>query len=355
MRAEELEYELPEELIAQEPAPQREAARLLVMARHDAAFTHATIAALPALAAPALFVFNDTRVLPARLVGSKPSGGRFELLLVERVGAAGVQEQWLCMARPLKSMRPGLELSVAEPHGATRLAIAIGERVGEALLAVTLRAEGGVEQALEAVGELPLPPYIARKPEPSDRERYQTVFAREPGAIAAPTAGLHFGEQLLAALAAAGHERAHVTLHVGPGTFAPLNAADLRDHAMHSERYIISAETAAAVQRAKQAKRPVIAVGTTVVRTLEACAREHGQVVAARGSTALCIYPPYEFQVVDGLLTNFHLPRSTLLALVMAFAGVDAVRAAYREAVRERYRFFSYGDAMFIQPNRSPC
>ena len=350
MLAEELEYDLPEALIAQEPAPVREASRLLVMERGAARFTHTGIAALPELTAPALFVFNDTRVLPARLVGKKPSGGRFELLLVERLGQPGREERWLCMGRPLKGLREGMALHIGEPGREGALTVEIEARRSETLLAVTLRAEVEIERALAAVGELPLPPYITRPPTHGDRERYQTVFARVPGAVAAPTAGLHFGEQLLARLASCGHERAHVTLHVGPGTFAPLNTNDLRDHVMHSERYAISSETAEAVRKAKREGRPVIAVGTTVVRTLEACAREHGEVVAGAAATALCIYPPYQFRVVDGLVTNFHLPRSTLLALVMALAGVEPVRAAYREAVRERYRFFSYGDAMFVRP-----
>jgi S-adenosylmethionine:tRNA ribosyltransferase-isomerase len=202
-----------------------------------------------------------------------------------------------------------------------------------------------------------LPPYIARNPEaqssPEDRERYQTVFAREPGAVAAPTAGLHFGPELLTALEQHGHERAFVTLHVGPGTFAPLNVDDLREHPMHEERYQIPAETVEKVASARAQGRPVIAVGTTVVRTLESAFRELEGLRAGPGSTRLCIYPPYRFRVVDGLLTNFHLPRSTLLALVMAFAGSEEVRTAYRQAVQARYRFFSYGDAMLVRPSAS--
>ncbi|MET0340590.1 MAG: tRNA preQ1(34) S-adenosylmethionine ribosyltransferase-isomerase QueA [Polyangiales bacterium] len=343
MRADELDYDLPEALIAQEPAPLREAARLLVMRRTSGALTHEGIAALPGLLPPALFVFNDVRVIPARLRGVKPSGGRFEILLVDREAGAGREETWLCMARPLKSLRPGMQLAVGA------LAIEVGERVGD-LLRVTLRAECDVLPALEAAGELPLPPYIARPSEARDQERYQTVFARAPGAVAAPTAGLHFGDGLLAALDAAGHRRAFVTLYVGPGTFAPLNVDDLRDHPMHRERYEIPAETALAIDAAKREGRPVVAVGTTVVRTLEASARAHGRVVPGPDSTDICIYPPYDFRVVDALVTNFHLPRSTLLALVMAFAGIEPARAAYREAVRAEYRFFSYGDAMLIAP-----
>ena len=349
MRADELDYDLPEALIAQEPAPEREAARMLVMTRGRAQFAHAQVSDLPGLLPPSLFVFNDTRVIPARLRGQRPSGGKFELLLVERLdkGAAeesAREERWLCMARPLKSLRPGLQLKVGA------LSIEVGERVGETLLAVTLRAEIGVERALATAGELPLPPYIVRPPAARDSERYQTVFARAPGAVAAPTAGLHFGTGLLRALEAAGHQRAFVTLHVGPGTFAPLSVEHLRDHPMHSERFEISSACAVAIREAKRTGRPVVAVGTTVVRTLEASAREHGVVTAGAGATDLCIYPPYAWQVIDALLTNFHLPRSTLLALVMAFAGTDAVRAAYLEAVHERYRFFSYGDAMLIKP-----
>jgi S-adenosylmethionine:tRNA ribosyltransferase-isomerase len=346
MRAEELDYDLPEALIAQEPPAEREAARLLVMARHGSALSHARITDLPRLLPPALFVFNDTRVIPARLLGQRPSGGKFELLLVERTDtSAGAHEQrWLCMARPLKSLRAGMQLTVGS------LEIEVLERVSETLLAVCLRAEQGVERALAASGELPLPPYIARRPVERDNERYQTVFARTPGAVAAPTAGLHFGEGLLRALEAHGHQRAFVTLHVGPGTFAPLNVEDLAEHPMHSERYEISSACAVAIREAKRAGRPIVAVGTTVVRTLEASAREHGEVTAGASSTNLCIYPPYELRVIDALVTNFHLPRSTLLALVMAFAGIEPVRAAYRAAVAEQYRFFSYGDAMLIQP-----
>ncbi|MDB4973685.1 MAG: S-adenosylmethionine tRNA ribosyltransferase-isomerase [Myxococcaceae bacterium] len=348
MRAEELDYDLPEALIAQEPAAEREAARLLVMTRHRPELAHARIGDLPKLLPPSLFVFNDTRVIPARLLGLKPSGGKFELLLVERSDVDdapdGSEQRWLCMARPLKSLRPGLLLSVGE------LSIEVGERVSETLLAVTLRAARGVDAALASAGEMPLPPYIARPAVERDKERYQTVFARAPGAVAAPTAGLHFGTPLLRALEAAGHQRAFVTLHVGPGTFAPLSVDELSEHPMHSERYEISTACAIAVREAKREGRPVVAVGTTVVRTLEASARQHGEVSAGRSSTNLFIYPPCELRVVDALVTNFHLPRSTLLALVMAFAGTEEVRAAYREAVRERYRFFSYGDAMLIKP-----
>jgi S-adenosylmethionine:tRNA ribosyltransferase-isomerase len=358
MRADELDYELPTDLIAQVPAAERESARLLVLERRSGALSHRVVRELPELLPPALFVFNDTRVIPARLLGTKPSGGRFELLLVERV-AGGVEargsarepneaELWRAMGRPLKSLRPGTVLEVGS------LRIELGPRLDETLIELRLSAPEGVAAALEAVGRVPLPPYIARDPaqvsSAQDRARYQTVFARAPGAVAAPTAGLHFGEALLEALAARGHERAFVTLHVGPGTFAPLSVAHLSEHPMHEEQYEIPAETAAAVARAKASGRPVIAVGTTVVRTLESAWREGEGLVSGAGATRLCIYPPYAFRAVDGLVTNFHLPRPTLLALVMAFAGVEPVRGAYRAAVDARYRFFSYGDAMLVRP-----
>lgn len=347
MQVAELDYTLPEALIAQHPSAQREAARLLVLARDTGALQHASVADIAQRLPPALFVFNDTRVLPARILGVKPSGGRFELLLVERLSAQGNQERWLCMGKPLKSLRPGLALQVDE------LALLIGERQSDALIEVTLSAEAGVAAALERVGQLPLPPYVTRAPELADRERYQTVFARHAGAVAAPTAGLHFGEAALASLAAAGHETAFVTLHVGPGTFAPLAVEDLASHPMHEEAYSIAPETIAAIERAKREGRPVVAVGTTVVRTLEACVRERGALIAGPGRTRICIYPPYAFQVVDALITNFHLPRSTLLALVMAFASPAHVRSAYQAAIDARYRFFSYGDAMLIADGRT--
>jgi S-adenosylmethionine:tRNA ribosyltransferase-isomerase len=344
MRVDELDYVLPDALIAKYPPVEREAARLLILARDTGALTHGTVLDLPQLFSSALFVFNDTRVLPARLVGQKPSGGRFELLLVERLSAPGARERWLCMGKPLKNLRPGLALRLGP------LQIEVGARESEQLIEVELTvAEGLVEAALQAVGQLPLPPYLARAPEGLDSARYQTVFARELGAVAAPTAGLHFGERMLEALQVHGHERAFVTLHVGPGTFAPLNVDDLAAHPMHAESYAISTETVAAIARAKQAGRPVIAVGTTVVRTLESCAARHGGVLQAETArTQLCIYPPYKFHVVDALVTNFHLPRSTLLALVMAFGATEHVRAAYQAAIAAQYRFFSYGDAMLI-------
>lgn len=344
VRADELDYDLPEELIAQAPPAERDGARLCVFERGDSTVQHRRVTELAGLLPPALWVFNDTRVIPARVKAQRQSGGQVELLLLERVAGEGTTEIWHCMARPAKRLRVGEELEV--PGMRTR----IEARRPDGTLEVSLTAAGGVLAQLDECGEMPLPPYIRRAADETDDSRYQTTYAAEPGAVAAPTAGLHFSEALLTALSAAGHERAFVTLHVGAGTFLPLKADNLADHPMHSERYTIPEATVAAVQRARAEGRPVVAVGTTVVRTLEASAREAGELVAGSARTDLCIYPPYEFRVIDALLTNFHLPRSTLLALVMAFGGEQPVRDAYAAAVAQRYRFFSYGDAMLIRP-----
>jgi S-adenosylmethionine:tRNA ribosyltransferase-isomerase len=345
MRADELDYDLPSALIAQEPPTERDGARLLVVERGGSELLHRQVVNLPACLERALFVLNDTQVIPARLLGHRPSGGRFEVLLIERTSDEGVSEEWLAMGRPLKNLKPGLVLALED------LIITIGERVGASMLRVRLEAAGGVLSALQRVGHVPLPPYITRGDDALDSRRYQTVFAREPGAVAAPTASLHFSPGLLDALDRQGHERAFVTLHVGPGTFAPLAVDDLRDHPMHEERYHVPEATVETIARAKSDGRPVVAVGTTVMRTLEAAAAKPGGLRAGAGRTRICIYPPYQFQVADALLTNFHLPRSTLLALVMAFAGVDTTRLAYAGAVAEAYRFFSYGDAMLVKPS----
>jgi len=357
MRADELDYDLPDSLIAQAPLAARDGARLLTLSTAPGAgpapLAHRRIVELPELVPPALWVLNNTRVIPARLHCRRPSGGRVELLLVEREEEAGddpgheqgqgLEEVWLCMARANKPLRGGA--TVEFPGGLT--AEVVGQ-VAEGMRRVRLRADGGVQTVLASVGEMPLPPYIRRSADASDRERYQTVFAHKAGAVAAPTAGLHLSTDLIERLKAAGHRFCHVTLHVGPGTFAPLRGEVLREHRMHAERYDVPSETAAAIAAAKGEGRPVLAVGTTVVRTLEAAAEGPGQVRAGTGRTDIFIYPPYRFAIVDLLLTNFHLPRSTLLALVMAFGGIGRVRAAYAEAVRARYRFFSYGDAMFL-------
>lgn len=336
------DFPLPDELIAQEPPAERGASRLLLVDRAAGTISHRRFAELPELLAPGdLLVRNETRVIPARLIGRKESGGLIELLLVEPV--EGEETLWRCMTRSAKPARPGCRLAFA---GDLR-----GEVVadlGEGWRSVLFTCRDEFLAHLESAGEMPLPPYIARPPRDADRERYQTIFAGEPGAVAAPTAGLHFTTATFSALAARGIDSCGLTLHVGPGTFLPVRAERLDDHRMHAERYEIPAATAAAVNRAKGEGRRVVAVGTTSTRALESAVDAHGVVQGGRGATELFIRPGHRFQAVDALLTNFHLPRSTLLVLVSAFAGRDLILAAYREAVAEKYRFFSYGDCMLI-------
>jgi S-adenosylmethionine:tRNA ribosyltransferase-isomerase len=353
--ANELDFDLPPELVAQTPPEARDGGRMLVLDQETGAIEHSKIERLPHALKPALFVVNDTRVLPARIYTTKPTGGRIELLLIERLSSKASDtkqlELWSALARGTKSLRLGMTLQVVTPDG------------DDAEMTATVRAlrEGGVvEIALESAdvrasihtaGSMPLPPYIKRDVSAADRERYQTVFAAEEGSVAAPTAGLHFTSELLAAMGAAGHQVAKITLHVGPGTFAPLRTEALADHVMHEEAFVLPEETAEAITRAKAERRPIVAVGSTVTRVLESQALDGG-VRAGAGRTDIFLYPPYQFRVIDALFTNFHLPRSTLLALVMAFGGTESVRAAYAAAVRERYRFFSYGDAMLVRPAR---
>ena len=345
MDVSQLDYALPEELIAQNPLPDRASARLLRVQRFGTELAHHSVSELPQLLPPALWVLNDTKVIPARVFGVKPSGGRVEFLLVERLSEhAGSAELWLALAQTRKGLRAGMTLT-SEAGG---LQLTVDALLGDGEVKVLVEAECGVEQALAREGRVPLPPYIRREPEQADRARYQTVFAAHPGAVAAPTAGLHMSEALLEGLRQHGHELAFVTLHVGLGTFAPLRAATLDEHRMHAERYTVPEVTAQSIARAREQGRPVVAVGTTVVRTLEAASAQSGAVSPGSGSTSIFIYPPQRVRSVDALLTNFHLPRSTLLALVMAFAGEDTTRRAYAAAVAARYRFFSYGDAMLI-------
>jgi S-adenosylmethionine:tRNA ribosyltransferase-isomerase len=346
MRASDFDFSLPPDCIAQTPLARRDDARLYVLDRAGAA-EHRQVRDLPSLLPPgALLVVNDTRVIPARLRARKPTGGRVELLLVERLGPRGGDERpgWVCIGGASKPIRPGpLEL-VDGPRGEV-LRVA-GEYVDVAFDA----SHEELAAYIERHGEVPLPPYIRREqPDRADRERYQTVFARAPGAAAAPTAGLHFTPELLAALAARGIERATITLHVGPGTFAPLRADVLDGQSLHPERYEVPEATARAVAAARAAGRPVVAVGTTVVRTLESVARDDGTLVAGSGATDLFIRPGYRFRAVDMMLTNFHLPKSSLVILVAAFAGKERVLGAYEDAITRGYRFYSYGDAMLIK------
>jgi S-adenosylmethionine:tRNA ribosyltransferase-isomerase len=342
------DFALPDELVAQEPVSPRDASRLLVLPE-DGGIEHRPFTDLAALLAPGdLLVLNDTRVIPARIEGRKESGGRVELLLVEPL-AGGLGAAWRAMGQASKPIRAGQVLD----FGAGALSARIEEVEGEGFYRVRLDREGAaLEAALAAVGRVPLPPYIRRAPSDADRERYQTVLARAPGSVAAPTAGLHFTEALFARLAARGVERTTVTLHVGPGTFLPVRTDDLDAHRMHGERYEISAEAAQAVTDARARGGRVVAVGTTSVRTLEA-AWAGDRLEPGSGRTTLFIRPGFQFGVVDALVTNFHLPRSTLLVLACAFGGTDRVLAAYGEAVEQRYRFFSYGDAMLMFPPAS--
>ena len=343
MRICDLDYDLPDELIAQQPLAQRDASRLLLLDVASDRLEHHLFTELSELLPPSLFVFNDTRVFPARLVGKKATGGRVELLLLTRV--RDIDDRWLAIGRSSKGLRAGMELSLCEGRLAARVIRALDDGQVE----VDLKANGHVEALIEEIGDVPLPPYIRRAASHADRERYQTVYARKSGAVAAPTAGLHFTEDTLSALKEAGHQLAYVTLHVGAGTFRPVQVDNVDEHKMHEEAYEVPESTVAAIRGARREGRPVVAVGTTVVRTLESSVDAEDNPVAGVGTTRLFIRPPYRFLVVDHLVTNFHLPRSTLLALVMAFAGVDLTRRAYREAAERRYRFYSYGDAMLVR------
>jgi len=351
VRLDDFDYELPADRIAARPAERRDAARLLVhhVARDET--RHRTIADLDELLAPGdLLVVNDTRVLPARVLARRASGGAVELFFLSPVrdGGDGGEGRWLALATPSRRLKVGEELEV---DGRVRARLVARPGREWAVELFDPDAPAPIEELLERVGHVPLPPYIERADDPTDRERYQTVFAANPGAVAAPTAGLHFTPELLARLEARGVRRASVTLHVGAGTFLPVQTDDPREHAMHAERYELSADTARAVRETRAAGGRVVAVGTTAVRVLETCAALAGGVDAlepARGETRLFLLPGAEFRAVDVLLTNFHLPKSTLLVLVSAFAGRERVLALYREAIEQGYRFYSYGDAMLL-------
>lgn len=341
MRLEDLDYDLPPERIAQHPPARREDSRLLVVERAGGGLHDQTFAGIGRWLKPGdALAINETRVIPARLDTHRKSGGKVELLLVrpEPDGA------WRVLAKPAKKAAPGETLTTADGCLALEV-IAAGEE-GERVVRVVA---GDLRVALDAHGEVPLPPYIHRPPEPADRERYQTVFARVEGAVAAPTAGLHFTPGLLASLESAGVAVARVLLHVGPGTFRPISATDPREHRMDEEWYEVSAAAALALTEARARGGRIVAVGTTVARALEsACDANAGELAAASGWTRKFILPPYRFQAVDALLTNFHLPRTTLLLLVAALAGEDLTRRAYAHALASGYRFYSYGDAMLV-------
>jgi S-adenosylmethionine:tRNA ribosyltransferase-isomerase len=330
-------YDLPAELIAQAPLQERSASRLLCFDRRNGSLSDKQFTDLPLLLSPGdLLVFNDTRVIPARLFGKKASGGRVEIL-IERLLS---KRECLAQVRASKSPRPGGML-VLEDGGELRVTAREGSFY-------RLRAAGeDLMATLQRLGHVPLPPYITRADTRDDRERYQTVYAASPGAVAAPTAGLHFDEALLERLREADVQSTRVTLHVGAGTFQPVRVDDIEDHEMHAEWLEVPRSACDAVVEARQRGGRVLAVGTTAVRSLETAARD-GELKPYCGDSRIFIYPPHEFRAVDAMITNFHLPESTLIMLVAAFAGLDQTLAAYRHAVEQRYRFFSYGDAMLI-------
>ncbi len=342
MKVSDFDYELPESLIAQRPVEPRDASRLLVIPRDGSPLRHSRFCDLPELLVPGdLLVLNDTRVVPARLVGRKASGGRCELLLCEPIDPPD-GGRYRAMGQSSKPLRPGASLRFGD------LGAVIEATEGEGFFAVRFDRMGReLERALEREGRIPLPPYIRREPDDADRERYQTVLARVPGSAAAPTAGLHFTEALLSRLEARGIRRTTLTLHVGPGTFLPVRSEEVEGHHLHAERYRIGEETARAFADCRARGGRVVAVGSTAVRTLESAFDGIG-LRTGEGSTALFIVPGHRFRALDGMVTNFHLPRSTLLMLVCAFAGRERVLAAYREAVARAYRFFSYGDATLV-------
>ena len=356
MRTADFDFALPPELIAQTPAATRDGSRLLVVDRRSGHVSHEQFTSLAQhLRAGDLLVLNDSRVLRARLRGRKPaSGGQVELLLVEEIAP----NEWWTLLRPGKRVRAGTEIQLLDRAGeSAHVRALVQEKNSEGHCRVRFTGTENILSELDALGEIPLPPYIERAAGQEDDARYQTVFAQAAGSVAAPTAGLHFTSQLLAALRERGVQIHFVTLHVGLGTFAPVKAVNVADHVMHEERFEISASTADAVNAAKREGRRVIAVGTTTVRVLESAAAlspAAGHLSPVTARTRIFIHPPFHFRIVDALLTNFHLPRSTLLMLVSAFAapgeqrGRELILAAYTEAVRARYRFFSYGDAMFI-------
>jgi S-adenosylmethionine:tRNA ribosyltransferase-isomerase len=346
VRLEDLDYELPPERIAQHPCARREDARLLVVERSNGALHDAQVGDLGTwLRAGDVLALNETRVRPARLDVRRPStGGRVQLLFVRPTPADGPEVRWRVLARPARRAVPGTVLEGAD--GALALEVVEAGEAGERVVRVV---RGDLEGTLARAGDLALPPYIHRPPAPDDRERYQTVFARVDGAVAAPTAGLHFSDELLRSLAAGGVGSARTLLHVGPGTFRPVTVPDPRDHHMDEEYFEVSGAAAQALVAARAGGGRIVAVGTTVVRTLEsACDAHGGRLASASGWTRKYILPPYEFRAVDALLTNFHLPRTTLLLLVAAFAGEGNVKRAYTHAVAQGYRFYSYGDAMLV-------
>ncbi len=347
VRVDDFDFELPDDLIAQAPPAERGTSRLLVLDRATGATRAQVVSELVGcLREGDLLVVNDTRVFPARLLGRRdPSGGQVECLLLQRDD----HEHWQALVHPGQKLKPGARMIFDGEAGTIHGEIVGRETFGKRRVRLVAAGGADIMRVIDGIGHMPLPPYIRRADTLSDRERYQTVFARERGSVAAPTAGLHFTPALLEAIAAHGVERVSVTLHVGFGTFKPVRVETVEEHVVDPEAFTIDEHAADAIRRAKRDGRRVIAVGTTTTRALESAAAEgHGGVQAGSGVARLFIRPGHEFRVIDGLFTNFHVPRSSLLMLVCAFAGRERVLAAYREAVRQGFRFYSYGDAMFV-------
>jgi len=346
MRLRDFDFDLPEGLIAQRPAGQRDASRLMALDRAEGAVSHGKFNALTGLLLPGdLMVLNDTKVVPARLTATKETGGRVGILVLPEPGRARTAKAMLSSSKPVRAgavlrLEDGAEVEAEgrDEDGFWRLRLSRG-RAGS----------DDFEEIMKRTGRVPLPPYIKREADPADENRYQTVYASEEGAVAAPTAGLHFTAALLEKITEMGVEVRRITLHVGPGTFTPVRTEDIRDHVMHAERYSVPPDVFDALRRAKREGRRVVAVGTTVARALETCVERGFDEPALEGSSSLFIYPGFEWKAVDALITNFHLPGSTLVMLVAAFAGREFLLRAYAEAVREGYRFYSYGDAMFVK------
>ncbi len=351
MNISEFDYELPENLIAQMPADKRQNSRMMVLDRQNHTIEHKHFYDITDyIDSDTILVLNNTKVMPARIYGTKDTGAKIEILLLEKDNSQSAGDFWHCLIKPSKKIKPETIISVSEDlkiRAVKRL-----EDDGEWL--IELLHTQDLFEILHKIGNVPLPPYIERKLNKEelrsfDRERYQTVYAKDEGSVAAPTAGLHFTKEILQKLQDKGVEIAYVTLNVGLGTFRPVKCENILDHKMHSETFEITKETADKINNAKANGKKLIAVGTTTVRTLETAFQKYGKIQACKDHSELFIYPPYEFKVIDNLITNFHLPKSTLLMLVSALAGKDFIFEAYHEAIKEHYRFFSYGDCMFIK------
>lgn len=351
MLVSEFDYELPEELIAQLPADKRENSKMMVLERKTRQISHKHFYNIVDLIdKDTLLVLNDTKVMPARLIGHKDTGAKIEVFLLKPLSGSSSENRWEVLIKPSKRIKPGTVVTISK-----ELSVKALERTEEdGGWIVELIYEGNLLEVLHRNGNIPLPPYIERKLADEDIkkldfERYQTVYAKDEGSVAAPTAGLHFTEEILQKLKDKGVEIAYVTLNVGLGTFRPVKCENILEHKMHSEIFEISEETSRKINEAKAQGKMITAVGTTTVRTLETAYQQFGEIKACNSASELFIYPPYEFKVIDNLITNFHLPKSTLLMLVSALAGKDFIFEAYKQAVENKYRFFSYGDCMFIK------